>query len=538
MKREFFYTKSPDKDAFYEFIKQGVNENHFESLNSIKEKLSIDDKFGSEEFVFAICNEGKMFSLVANGASLFLVRDGRKIPLLRTLRGTSSVVSGKVQEGDLFVVEIENEKFSFPEGEDSQPTATIAQDNINISSEKTKLNHALAGTIDRLLDKLPERKIVIHGDDYKNSRARKASLVGIILLVILGISIYFGMNARRDKLAREEYEPRLLSAIHDYEEALELAPLSQSRARELILASRKVANELTNEGIVDERLSELSSNITSHLGSIAGIYDDKAEVFLDLSIVSNGFQGSDLAFSGGELRVLDATNRRLVGIEVANKRTNVISGPDYLPDAISTAAYADRSFILSSDGIREVTDEVSLVIKPDEWDANDILFTAFAGNIYVLDKGNDQIWRYQGVRGGFLEKEAWLGEGFTRDTSDAAFLEIDGSIWTLDKSGGFKVYSLGAPASFSITNETSPFLDISGFYTNEESRFIYVLDKGNSRVSIIEKSGLYVSEYIAPELADATDLVVDEESRLILFLANGKLYAINARHLENSNESE
>lgn len=540
MLKLYFFAEGEKKQQLREYIENKLVGDCYASLSSIKEDIAKDQDLANCEFVAAVFFDGKLYALVGGGASLWLKRNGHATPLLKTLRQTSSIVSGRANKGDIFEVETSVSNYSFyEEGSEALAEQLPGSESEFVPNKEPsqKLNHKAAGFIDKLLDKLPERKIIVNGENHKMPRARKASLIGIGLLVLLGISIYFGMGRRQEKIARLEYEPKLVAAIHDYDESLQLVNLSQARARELILSSRKAANDLKNSGVEDERLTKLQNDISNHLGDIAGVYDDKAEVFLDLSIISSGFQASDLAFSGGELRVLDASSRRLVGIEVSNKRTNVISGPDYLPDAISAGAYADRSFILSTDGIREVTDEVELVIKPDGWDPENALFSVFAGNVYVVDKNNDQIWRYQGVRGGFLEKEAWLGEGFTRDTSEAMFVAIDGSIWTVGQNGEFKVYSLGAPVGFSITNETGPFSDISGFYTDEESKFVYVLDRGNSRISIVRKNGVYESEYVAPELSSATDVVVDEPNGLILFLANGKLYMIQAKHLDNINES-
>lgn len=527
----YFFADEGSGEALYQLISQSLHGDYYASLTNIKQNITLNDDFKNSEFVLAIISHGLLYALVGGGASFWVIRGGKTMPLLKTLASTSSIVSGHVQESDVFEVETSTSKESFQQSK--QP---VFHEEAVSYSHNLSLKHKVAEKIDALLAKLPERKIIVHGDDYPNKRSKKASLIGVALLIILAISIYLGVNRRDENLARSEYEPMLFSAIHNYEEALELAPLSRSRARELILESRSAVKELKDQGVKDERLAKLEQDISSHLGDIAGIYDTPAEVFLDLSIISSGFSATDISWSEGMLRVLDTESRRLAGVEVSNKRTNVISGPDYLPDAIMSASYADRSFILSSDGIREVTDDVELLIKPDGWNPDNVLIYAFAGNMYVLDKDNDQIWRYQGVRGGFLEKEAWLGEGFTRDTSEASFFVIDGAIWTVSNSGQFKVYSLGAPAAFSITNETMPFAEISGFYTDEESEYLYVLDKGNSRIAVLEKSGVYVSEYMSPELANATDLVVDEENGLILFLADSKLYAIKAMHLKEKSD--
>jgi len=505
------------EDLLLDFVKNRLKEDIFSSLSLIKQELP-----GSGNIGLCICTISgeKCYSLVSGGASLYLLRDGKEIPLIKTEAGITSIVSGSLKEGDTLklVTGHKSDVAGRVQGGTNQALSTKA-----------------VGVLDKIIKKLPERKIVVHGGEEKSTRSRKASLIGLVFLVLLGISIYFGMGRREQNLAREQYEPQLAEAKHDFDEALELKPISENRARELILKSRDTVDSLLAQGVEDERLTALSEDISSHLGEVAGVYDTPAGLFLDLTIVSSGFDAADLAISEGVVRVLDSSGKRLVGIEVSNKRTNVIAGPDYLPDALGTAAYADRSFVLSSDGVREVTDEVSLVIHP-EWNAEDVLVAAFAGNFYILDKGNEQIWRHPGIRGGFLEGEPWLGGGFSINMSDVVSWAIDGSIWTINSEGEFNVYSLGAPVKFSVDGNSMPFSRVSALYTDENSKYVYVLDQGNARVSVIKKTGEYVGEYVAPELSHATDLVVDEESVLLLFLSDKKLYSIKANHLEATNE--
>lgn len=509
------------------FVKNNLHGDFYNSLVNIRDSFLADENLSDAELCLCVLDGKVLYSLVAGGASLSLVRQEKKTPLLKTLKSTASVVTGFVEPGDAFELETSEGRRLFTSREELPERVTREPSNIR--------SKALS-FIDRLIARLPERRIVVHGGEGDvDTRARKASIIGITLLVILGISVYFGVQRRADTLRRNEYEPKLASAEHDFNEARELAAISQTRARELILRARETTRELESKGVSDPKLSELTKNISEYLGTIAGIYESPADVFFDLTIIAAGFEGTDMALSGGELRILDKKNRRLVGIEIASKSTNVIAGPDYLPDALSTAAYENRSFILSSDGVREVTEDVELVVKPD-WDAENVLVAAFAGNLYVLDREGNQIWRYSGTTTGFLEKDEWLGEGFTIDVTSAVAMAIDGSIWTISKNGEFKVYSLGAPAAFNISGNLEPFGEVVDLYTSEESNFIYVLDRGRARVSIIKKSGEYVGEYVAPEIARASNIAVSEEDGLVFFLADSKLYSIGAKHLGNFNE--
>lgn len=494
------------------FIKEELRGDTFGALTSIKEKLLARHP---TELCLCVLEKEILYALVMGGAALKLVRGKHTLPLMKTLQDTASVISGKVVPGDILELELENSKYRF------------SVDEPQTELPNTPLRQKVASLIGKLIEKLPERRIVIQEN---NSKAKKASIIGIILLLILGISVYLGLQKREGNLRRAQYEPKLLQAQHDLSEGVELAPISRPRARELILRARSIAKELSESGIKDERLDKLLADLSHEVGSIAGIYETPSELFFDLTIVAPNFEGADLALSGGELRVLDSKGKRLVGLTVEGKKTEVIAGPEYLNDALATAAYEGRSFVLSSDGIREVTEDVELVVH-SEWDAKNVLVEAFAGNLYVLDRENNQIWRYQGVTGGFLEKAAWLGEGFTKDVTGAVAWAIDGSIWTISQKGEFKVYSQGAPTTFSVSGQSENFGDIIDIYTSDESEYVYVLDRGRGVLAIITKTGRYIGEYVASELAAATRVAVDEEHRSVFFLAASKLYRLEARHL-------
>ncbi len=510
----------PGEEEFTSIVRAGLKGDFYASLDLIRNKFL--EKFNDLEACICVLDGEVLYALVGGGANLALVRAGKTVPLMKTLKATATFVTGHTKGGDMFELTTSSSSHKFSAHEPVEPMVL-----------KAGFRAKAIALIDKLLALIPERRIIVHGGT-EGSRAKKASLIGIFLLLILGVSVYFGVQRRADNVRRSEYEPKLAQAEHDLGEAKELAVISQARARELILRARSTAKELKTQGVEDERLNGLLSELSKYAGDIAGIYESSASLFFDLTIAASAFEGADLALSGGELRILDSKGRRLVGLEVEGKRTEVIAGPDYIPDALAAAAYEGRSFILSSDGIREVTEDTELVVKA-EWEAQEVLVDAFAGNLYVLDKVENQIWRYQGVSGGFLEKDEWFGEGFTRDVSEAVAWAIDGSIWTISREGTFKVYSMGAPGSFSVTGNPESFGDIVDIYTSDQSKYVYLLDRARAVVSIIQKNGDYVGEYVAPELAGATRLVVDEASRSILFLADSKLYKLPATHLENEN---
>jgi len=512
-----------------------------------------------------------LYVLCAGGAGVMIYRDGHLIPLLKTTKGDYSTASGHMKPGDSYIfathevfvhVPMDTIKESLADSASASvkrltplilekdsaavlvinvplemdvemPVSETAIHSQQKNSQVRGIKGVLVSSIDSVLTRLPNKSVVVREElTDASSKRRSASLVGFILLIILSVSIFFGLKADKARRIRLSYEPQLKEAQHNLDEAKELAGLSPVRAQELLLHARSLAIDLQDDGVEDEELTQLLSEIQQNLGSIAGIYEQDPELFLDLSIISSEFKGNDIAFSDGIVRVLDSESKRLVGIDVETKRTEIIAGSEFLPDALSTFAYEDRSFIISSDGIREVTNDVDLVIKPD-WNPQEALAASFAGNVYVVNKENGEMYRYQGVRGGFLEPEDWLGEGIEMDYSKAVSMAIDGEIWVLESDGVIDRLSGGIPQRFSLSGERVDLNYPTQLYTDEESDYLYILDTADARIAVFEKNGQYVGEYTNQKLAGAADFIISESNGKALFLAEARLYSLELKHIQN-----
>ena len=63
--------------------------------------------------------------------------------------------------------------------------------------------------------------------------------------------------------------------------------------------------------------------------------------------------------------------------------------------------------------------------------------------------------------------------------------------------------------------------------TGEDFDNIYVLDNGNARVVVLDKTGKFVKSYQAGVAKSATDIDVDEANNAIFVLSNGKIFKID-----------
>lgn len=513
----------------------------------------------------------------ANGACSYLIRDGAASLVLESEEAEFKSASGYIEEGDIFLAssqglfeiinldrldvlldevndieELKNALVDETLGNKKpivfsivQLTETVVAEQIIeselVSTTNTfspspkssgKIRTKIASVLDSIIKIIPERRVLIKDDisiDGKPQKSKLPVVVGVVLLMLLSVSIWYGAKTRSEQIKKAEYQDELQSAKHQFEEARSLSQINAPRAKELILSAKNTVTELENKGIEDQDVKVLGEAIEQNLGGIAGIYTGSPDVFLDLSLIRADFKANDLSYSEEVIRVLDGENKRMSLINSESKKTENIGNLDLLPNARAAASYGNESYILSSDGIREVQKELELVVKSEDWSGGDVLIGAFGGNLYALDKNENLIWRYPRGVNSYGSGQEWFAPGINVNVSDAISWAIDGKVWILKEGGVVLVYERGLPQRFVIEGVDNK----DGFkqiFTDESSEFVYLLDSSKSRVVVLEKTGAYKGEYQVAELSSAVDFVVSEPSKKIIFLTDNKLLEIPLKH--------
>jgi hypothetical protein len=403
---------------------------------------------------------------------------------------------------------------------------------VNKPPALNSLVNVAKSAITQRVKKISDREIFVKRatDELKASKNRRIYVsAGVILLILLLVSMVFGIRKKSEDEEKARYEDRLVAAQHQFDEATSLYSLDPKRARELFQESANVVDVLIDEGVSDPRLDSLVSQLSENKGRVLGQYNQGVEIFVELPLVSDGFIGLDLAGSDDETFVLNEERNRVISTSFATKRSEVVAGPEQVKGASNIASYTDRVFALTNEGISEL-DEDGRFIKKD-W-SGEVLIYAYAGNIYLLQKSEGEILRYAGAENEFASGVNWLAPGVEPDLSGVISWTIDGSIWLLDDLGKISRFSLGNPQNFVVAGVNPSFVSPAAIYTNSDLEFLYVLDSENARVVVIDKEGLYKAQYEGEEIRGATDLAVSEKEGRIIFLGGDKLYSIEIKHLE------
>src|SRR5690606_35100835 len=140
--------------------------------------------------------------------------------------------------------------------------------------------------------RLPSRKRkeisvdTVQDEDPRAIQKKKMTMtVGVIIIILLIVSISFGAYQKNTKEKISLYKPRLTEAQHNFDESLNLLTLSPERARDHFLKSRELVDALVGEGVVDEELAALDTNLKENQGRVLGEYENEAQSFIDLSLL-------------------------------------------------------------------------------------------------------------------------------------------------------------------------------------------------------------------------------------------------------------
>ena len=106
-------------------------------------------------------------------------------------------------------------------------------------------------------------------------------------------------------------------------------------------------------------------------------------------------------------------------------------------------------------------------------------------------------------------------------------MAIDGSVYLLYKNGTIEKYTRGEKDTFSLSGLETAFKNPQQIVTSSELDHLYVLDKGNSRIVQIDKTGTVTKSFQAPVLKDARAFTITDDGKAAYVLQGGSLYQLS-----------
>jgi hypothetical protein len=327
--------------------------------------------------------------------------------------------------------------------------------------------------------------------------------------------------------------------------AQKLAGLNQTLARENLLSSRKDLLARAEAALgVDwqkqtgndaKKLQQVLRELEKEIAAVSHVYlVDDPELFYDFALLKANPRIVSAALFKGEIMVLDAENGALFSLGTKNKTAAIAGGGEAIKKGSFLDFSGEKIYVAGSEGVFLVSRGSSSprpLFKPSEKWGRIAALKTFAGNLYLLDTSNSQIWKYQGTDLGLQDAAPYLRTANV-DFTRAADLAIDGYAYVLSSSGAIARFGGGLIDDLPVSGLDKPFNNPARIFATDEAKNIYILDAGNSRVVVLDKAGAYQSQYVLPgdhNLEPGTLLLVDESVAKIFLISKDKVYAVAIR---------
>lgn len=554
--------------SFAEEIKLRFHETYFslpklDCFQRIKEAWKVlEDEFSQavkiEMAVAVILASGKVY-FASNGESkIFILRDNHLVKILSP-EPTEKIFSvGLLKNGDLVVlatgqfwqlIDLEILKTflitkQFKEAiellssivksrQENNKTAAII---FKAKSFSQSFFYSSREFIARAIDFWKKENPIVKIRKEEKSRQRKKNTLTIafILIILLIISVILG--TKRRSFSKDSRTVRLLTTKANslYEQAISLKEINPLKAKALLIEAKnnlKGQQETIKNEKEKNKIIKWQEKINQEWQSISREYRlNKGEIFLDLTLFKKDFQGSDLDVVANNLYVFDGDKGTVLKVAVDKKSCEIAAGGKKLAGGKFIGAAEKRIFIAAKNKIFVfdlAKEKIIQEIKENDW-GKIVDLSGFGNNAYFLDKEKGQIWKYRGIQKGLAARSSYLKT--KEDLNQAISLTIDGSVWVLDSQGNIMKFVRGKRDFFNLLGLDKPFNEPIKIYGGKDVDNLYVLDRKNTRVVIIDKkTGEYQAQYIWPGIAGISDLAVFENERKILLLAGNRIYQIEIR---------
>jgi len=525
---------------------------HIEDGESLKTLLNVALDGVAEgvaiECVLAFIKDEMMYVLTKGGGRCFLHRGG-KIALITNEPDSTKLIEGKIKVGD--VVLCATESFENKIGSEQLKDTLLQADN-DIAENFAPMIHLKdepygIGAI--VVEVKEEEKPIVEPPTMwqatgfslpkiylRNEMPRRLNMyIGIGLLCLLIIMIGIGM-VRKVKIDEQKaYDNINTLVMAQIAETTSIGDLNPERAKALIRESRNVVEKYLAAKRKVEYVNKAKGLLQEidRAEQIAFAKNDiELNTLVELSVLSEGLSASKMRHdSKGNLIFVDDVLGRVVSMNMVDRSRQVFEneGDKYIDLSVSES----KVYGLKEKNVEDINlkkKDTRSVIEADEFWKNPNRMGTFAGNVYVLDLDQSEIWKYPTLGDEFGSRRRWLAAGITPDLSKVVDMKVVGDIWLLTSSGKLERYSRGAPTKFEVvglptTSEENRFVEPSAMWVDEEA--VYVLENGASRVVVIGEDGIYKAQYLNAEFKNAQDIVVVDDKVYVLINNVVKEFRIN-----------
>lgn len=320
--------------------------------------------------------------------------------------------------------------------------------------------------------------------------------ISVVLVFVLLISIFFSLQKQKDEKNKKRFNEIYILAESKYKEGESLLSLNKNLAKDDLTEAQKILtngkNEFDKNSNELKKIEELLKKVNSSLEQTKGI-------------------------NNIDLKPVDKEISQYLAYQIDNSTLSLFFQDD------KNIYFLENEQVYSF--IKQSKKRTNLLKNNNDW-KKVLAINAYFDNLYILDKDQNQIFKFVKLNNGFSKNNYLKG---SIDLSKAKDMAIDGSIYVLFDNGEILKFTKGTAEQFKVTGLDNQLNNPVKIYTNLDAKNIYILDQGNSRIVVIGKDGQYQSQYQNSIIANAKDFEVLEKDKLIYLLIKNKVYQLDLK---------
>jgi hypothetical protein len=244
------------------------------------------------------------------------------------------------------------------------------------------------------------------------------------------------------------------------------------------------------------------------------------EVFYDIKLVDENASPTNIAVLDSEVMVSDASTGKLfVSSLTTSKFTeeSIFSGIKNLSNFGGDLTFVDNT------GYKVYSKSTGTQGKVGESYEGTDLTPAIPYLAFLYSIKGDTLTKYQLLDAG-LDGTIWAQ---SPDLKDAVDIAIDGSVYVLKKDSLIKFLS-GEKQTFEISGLDTPLSNAVRVIKTVDLENIYIADKGNNRILVLDEEGVLQKQYLADgdKFSDIKDISISQDEKTLMILSESKVFSI------------
>lgn len=350
-------------------------------------------------------------------------------------------------------------------------------------------------------------------------------LAVVVIFFILVWSVGFGYQRRREALISKKINS-VRSLIEDkLNQADESSFFSIKKSKSLIEEAKKELFKLEKELGQRKEFGEIKKLIEDRENKIIKKEEKKAEEFFDLAIDNKQAKGEKIYLNEDLLMILDNQQGSIYNLSLTKKSLEKINFEEIKKAKLIASYKNEVVFYLPQEGLYKTTttgEKLKKIIDKDKDWGNIVDFWIYNGNLYLLDEGRNEIYKYLVTEEGYSNKTSYF-KGRTYSLKDANSLAIDASVYVGFEENIIK-FTTGIQDEFK-TSFPENTVHLRKIFTTKDLEKIYVWDKLKGVIYVLKKNGTYEREIASDILKKTSDFVVYQTNAYIL--VGGKIYKLS-----------